>query len=92
MIKELSLSLAPEIAYSKENLNSHIAKQLHISKKDISDIEILKRSIDARKGRVQIQLRLNVFINEEKSAFTPIEYNEVKDENSVVIVGSGPAG
>ena len=93
MSQIIQLSLAPIQAHNSENIQKAIAQHLNISKENISDFRLLKRSIDARKRKVKIQLKVEVFIN-EKIPENNIErnYQDVSSKEEVVIVGSGPAG
>lgn len=89
----IHLSLPPVQAASEELILQASANQLNISKDVISSFRILKRSIDARKRKVKVQLKIEVFINED----TPSEeikrsYPDVSKEESIIIVGAGPAG
>ncbi len=93
MSQIIQLSLTPDQAHATENIHKAIAQNLNIPKQKISDFRLLKRSIDARKRKVKIQLKIEVFINEkipEKNIHR--NYQNVSSKEEVVIVGSGPAG
>ncbi len=89
----IQLSLTPAEAYNSENIQKAIAQHLSTPKENISDFRLLKRSIDARKRKVKIQVKVEVFIN-EKIPESNIErnYQDVSGKEEIVIVGSGPAG
>ena len=89
----IQLSLSPAEAYNAENIHKAIAPYLSTEKENISDFRLLKRSIDARKRKVKIQVKVEVFIN-EKIPEKNIErnYQDVSSKEEIVIVGSGPAG
>ncbi len=94
MVKELQIRVLPEEAFDSEQLQRIVAKNVGVSIREIRHVEILKRSIDARKRPVVYQLRVGVYINED---FIPVvfepAYRNVKDSSTVIhIVGSGPAG
>ncbi len=94
MVKELQIRVLPEEAFDSERLKRITAKKAGVSIREIRHVEILKRSIDARKRPVVYQLRVEVYINED---FTPVTfehaYCNVGNSSTVVhIVGSGPAG
>ncbi len=93
MSQIIQLSLAPIQAHTSENIQKAIVQHLNIPKENISDFRLLKRSIDARKRKVKIQLKVEVFIN-EKIPENNIErnYQDVSNKEEIVIVGSGPAG
>ncbi len=94
MINELSLILPAEIAYVKSNLKKEIAKELSIQENDIAYINIIKRSVDARKKDIKIVLKVQVVVDEPNfKAYTPkFEYLDVTNKEHVIIVGAGPAG
>ncbi|MGB1306727.1 MAG: NAD(P)/FAD-dependent oxidoreductase, partial [Flavobacteriales bacterium] len=93
MSKILSLTLSPENAAFDDSINNHICKELNASDIEPSQWKILKKSIDARKKEVKIQLRIEVFEKEIKEKLK-IEkhYKDVSNSEEVIIIGSGPAG
>ena len=94
MIKELQLRVLPEIAGQPEQLRRFISGQEGIPESDIQHIEIIKRSIDARQKQVIINLKVQVFVNEEfeEELITLPGYPNVTNAEEVIIVGAGPAG
>ena len=56
------ITLTPEQAANNDLIASEVAKSQNIDIKNISEIVILKRSIDARKSKVKIQLKVEVFL------------------------------
>ncbi len=94
MQKEIRLSVTPKEASQKELYYPLLAKKLHISINDISEVDLLSKSIDARQKKVKINLHLKVYINEERPKqvpYTPI-LNDVSKKEPVIVVGAGPAG
>ena len=65
MQKELQLRVLPEIAGQPDLLQDFISKQEGIPSGEIRHIEVLKRSIDARQKQVIINLKVQVFVNED---------------------------
>ena len=57
MSQIIQLSLTPIQAHNSENIQEAISQQLNISKENITDFRLLKRSIDARKRKVKIDKR-----------------------------------
>lgn len=95
MIKELQLRIAPEVAYEELRLLGLVSTQLKVDANSIKKVQILKRSIDARQRNVVINLLVKVYINEYPQndlLVEPIEYQNVKDKQQVIVVGAGPAG
>lgn len=94
MQHDLSLQVYPETAANPEALKLYVAQQCEIPMADISHIEILKRSIDARQKKVKVNLKLQVFVREEfkKSEIQLPDYKDVSASEEVIIIGAGPAG
>lgn len=94
MIKEFQIRVSPEVAASDLMLKQFICNDKRLPLDEISHIQILKRSIDARQRDIFINLKVNVFINQkyiEDSIELP-DYKDVSDSEEVIIVGMGPAG
>lgn len=91
MPQKIIVSLPPKEAYSLE-----ILEDIILSKSSVKNgkIELLKRSIDARKSPVKVRVEANVYATDEE--ITPNAYtksdNDVSSANAVIIIGSGPAG
>ncbi len=92
--KEIQFQTSPETAANKELLLKEVAKQCGIPAQDIRHVEILKRSIDARQRTIKINLRIEVFVQEdfEFKPITPPDYSDVSKQEEIIIVGAGPAG
>ena len=94
MIKEIQLQVLPSQSKNIFELKKIVSEKLNIHASAISHIEIIKRSIDARKRVIKISLKIEVYINQKFSAKEknfPI-YKNVKNDEEVIIVGAGPAG
>ena len=72
-----------------EALRRKLARQLEVSEASLPPLELRKRSIDARRGRVKFHLVLGVKASPEPLGGAPVR--EVSGE-PVVIIGGGPAG
>lgn len=94
MIKEIRLKLLPQEAFSEQNIKYVIEREYAIPFQRIHAVRILKRSIDARSRTVYVNLSVLVFIDEFPSEkfFEEIDYPDVSDAHSVIIVGAGPGG
>ena len=94
MIKEYQLRVDPETAAKPELLEKYLSQEKNIPEDEINHIEILKRSIDARQKDVIINLKVNVYVDEEyeQEPITLPDYPHVGNEEEVIIVGMGPAG
>lgn len=96
MIQDITLRISPKKSAVPELLKSEIAAVLGIGKSEINDYKILRRSIDARRKKVMVNLSMRVATGEDKNIspiekfkdFTPV----AKDAGVIIIVGAGPAG
>ena len=57
MLKEIQISLLPEQVFMEEELLKAVSLFLKLDKKRINHIEIIKRSIDARRTPVKYQIK-----------------------------------
>lgn len=90
----LQLLTDPEIAATPELLREAAAEASGIPLDELTHVQILKRSVDARQRHVKINLRLELYVGEE---YTPEpvllpDFKDVSNAAPVIIVGSGPAG
>ncbi len=95
MPKEIQLQVLPEIAAANHLLVDFVAKLTHRSANEIQHITILKRSIDARQKQVKINLKVQVFFQDEDVVHRNIDfptYKNVKKAPVAIVVGAGPAG
>ncbi len=94
MKKEIILILGPKKASSEKQIKFEVAKKLQIKPTSISAIKVLRRSIDARKSDVKINLKIFVVFSEPAPKFESPKffYQDVRNAPPVIIVGAGPAG
>ena len=94
MKKELHLRISPREASDEQFYKPLVAGELNVSEDEITTIHIVKRSIDARKRPVKVQLYLDVYVNEEAPGFikSRFDYKDVSNSQEVVVVGAGPGG
>ncbi len=107
-IQDVKIKLNNDLTYQESSLYKKCSKLLRINSSDIKDLEILKRSIDARKKpdlfyNYQVALCVD---NEDRilkriksnriSKYKEVIYNEPKLKDSInkdiYIIGAGPAG
>lgn len=86
---EVQVTLGLDDADDPEALRLLAAKSLGRAPADCPEVHVLRRSIDARRGRVRFQLLLGVGEPTMPRATLP---REVSGDAHVVIVGAGPAG
>ncbi len=93
MIKDISLRVSPEVASTPELL---APKVFGVAGCKVNDWRIVKRSVDARKRDIIINLTVRIASGEDKkvsSGYVPVEFQDVTEASEqVVIVGAGPAG
>ncbi|MBD5283615.1 MAG: FAD-binding protein [Bacteroides sp.] len=96
MISEIDLRLRPEIAGTPELLEREVARQLKVKTDAINEWRVTRRSVDARKPQVYVNLRVMAATGKDRKitpAFEPVKFGNVADsDRQVVIVGAGPAG
>ncbi|TKG96044.1 FAD-binding protein [Puteibacter caeruleilacunae] len=93
-MKQLNLTVSPKQASDDFFIRPIVAGKLGCNIEDITAINIRRRSIDARHGKVKINLAVDVYINEEPTQpeGNKYVYPEVGTKKSVVVIGAGPAG
>ncbi|MEQ8908518.1 MAG: FAD-binding protein [Vicingaceae bacterium] len=76
-----------------EKLKLIAAKQLQLQPEHIQEVRLLKRSIDARKTAIKVQLRYAVYVEESyQKPPSPFPLKKVGDAQEVHLIGFGPAG
>jgi hypothetical protein len=95
MQQEILLQLSPKDAADPAAIKDAIAMHTGKGLQAITGYQLLKRSIDARKRNVLINLKVTAFIDEPFFDI-PLPHIEFESLNSsaknVVIIGAGPAG
>lgn len=94
MKKEVEIKLLP-----KESADDHIVRQKAIAKAKVpahkvTDVQVKRKSIDARGRQVYFRWKVEVFVGEQASAEPAIleSFKDVSEAAPVIIVGAGPAG
>ncbi len=93
MKKTLQISALPEDVGNDELLKNYISRNFHIAANEILGIHFIKKSVDARRKPIKINLELEVFINETptKDKFK-FDFKNVSNAKEITIIGAGPAG
>ena len=94
MIHEIQLVVSPEEAANPDTIKTIVSKQLFTSSSNITFIKTLKRSVDARSRNIKINLKLEVYVNEQPphAVSYKINYENATNKKPVIVVGAGPAG
>ena len=94
MVREIEIKILPKDIDNHELILSKVAKKVRWRKDQISDWQIIRRSIDARGYQPFFLLRIKVF---KEEAYTPVapllpQLQPVANADPVIVVGAGPAG
>ena len=94
MTKDVNLSLTPAEAYDEKTALRKASSSLGIRGDRVKGMKYIRKSIDARRSDVKINLLVRLFIDEEvKTVWTETEFPVLDSSSpSVTVVGSGPAG
>ncbi|KAA6344740.1 hypothetical protein EZS27_007654 [termite gut metagenome] len=94
MIQEYQLRLLPQQAADEQALRLYLVREKGMASKDITAVQILKRSIDARRRTVWIDVKVRVYLNEEPphDQYQSTVYRNVEGKPRVIVVGAGPGG
>lgn len=94
MIDEIQLRVWPEVGFDDDALVQHIAHERGVEPGRVS-VRVLKRSVDARRNHVMVNLKVRVCIDEPQpldALVPPIEYRQVEGAHTAIVVGAGPGG
>ncbi len=94
-MKEIEIRLSPSDAHDNQAIRLAAAQKLNLQLEDIDDVQIVRRSVDARGRDAVFQLRVAVFTESEVVNPEPAllsSFKNVSDAPRVIIVGAGPAG
>lgn len=94
MYKEIQVRVHPSEAADGQRLTLVAARDLQVAAGRIRQVDVIRRSIDARRREVVLNLTLGVHIDrieEQERVFVPA-YRDVTGKKPVIVVGAGPAG
>ena len=94
MIKLVQINLSPVVAADENQIKKIAATLAGINISEIASLRIIKRSIDARKKTIRVNLSVEVIFGSESSVqkISPFSPKNVTDSREVIIIGAGPAG
>lgn len=93
MTKEIELVIHPEFVNDYSYQKNLAAKVLKLNVEEISAVQVVRRSVDARSKNPIFRAKVIVYLNEEPiDIYSPIDFMPVKGNKKVLIVGMGPAG
>ncbi|RYE09195.1 MAG: FAD-binding protein, partial [Sphingobacteriaceae bacterium] len=93
MISEIEITCLPQEREDELLLKKIASAKIKININRINTLQILKRSIDARGKQVLYRMQIRVYVDENplQENFN-VNYQNVSQKKSVLIVGAGPAG
>lgn len=96
MIKDVTIRISPADAFSTEKLKKEVARAAGIKASDIKDMYVMRRSVDARKNPVVLNVGVRIASGSDfklPSLTKPVKFYSVdSNAKTVIIVGAGPAG
>lgn len=94
MVNEYQFRILPEQAASEQSLKNYISREKGLDIRTINAVRVLKKSIDARQRTIYVNVKIQVFINEEPEdkEYITTEYHNVSGKPEVIVVGAGPGG
>ena len=93
MIKDIDLTLTPQEAFEERTIKKKAASKCGLPFTKVTGVKILRKSIDARRVEIKINLRVRLFAGEEvKNTWNPVFFPDVSSSPSCIVVGMGPAG
>jgi hypothetical protein len=94
MRTELDLALSPQEAAAPLRVSVAAARSLEVAPERVTALRVLRRSIDARRRPISVNLQVQAIVDEPSPIFEEphFQYGNVSGKTPVVIVGAGPAG
>jgi hypothetical protein len=94
MGKQVQINLTPSAAADETTIRKIAASLSGIDLATVSSLRVIKRSVDARKKNIRVNLTVEVFSGKDSAlpAITPFIPVDVSLKQEVIIVGAGPAG
>jgi uncharacterized protein len=94
MVKQVQINLAPAAAADEIAVRKICASLSGIDQKEITALRIIKKSVDARKKNVRVNLTVEVFSGTSSTVpvINPYVPKKVESAKEIIIIGGGPAG
>jgi len=94
MSRIVQLNLTPARAANETEIRRIAGNQTGIPVRDINGIRILRKSVDARKTAIKVNLTVELFSGDEplSNIISPFRQQNVSLRKEVIIAGAGPAG
>ncbi len=93
-MKQVQLNLSPSAAADESLVRREAARLSGIDEHSISVVRIIRKSVDARKKNIRINLSVEVYDDTDPVISAPLPFQplDVGTAREVIIVGAGPAG
>lgn len=94
MSQRIEISVHPDVLLDESKLKDQAAAAAHVKASEIKHVRITRRTIDARHGRVRVNVQADVLLEEGAGEPTlqPWQLATLSGEPQVVVIGAGPAG
>jgi uncharacterized protein len=94
MVKQIQINLSPAAAADDASIRKISASLSGMDQSEIKTLRVIKRSVDARKKNIRVNLTVEVFSGDDSvvPAINPFVPVDVSLQREVIIVGAGPAG
>lgn len=94
MVHRLNLIVTPEAAADTREIERRAASAARCRVADINRIRIIRKSFDARKPAIQVNLDIEIYTGTDKpdQNLYVFQARDVSASREVIIAGSGPAG
>jgi uncharacterized protein len=90
---EIEIVIPPNKLSDIEFYRSQAAQKLRLNVEEISAVQTIRRSVDARSKNPVYRSRVIVYVNEQPAElYKQIDYKPINGNKKIVIVGMGPAG
>lgn len=93
-MKLVQINLSPAAAFDAAAVRKIAASLAGMDQTNISSLRVIKRSVDARKKNIRVNLTVEIYSGDESAlpALAPFMPVNVRMKSEVLIVGAGPAG
>jgi uncharacterized protein len=93
-MKQVQINLTPAAAADETSVRKISASLSGVDQSKIIAVRVIKRSVDARKKNIRVNLTVEVFSGEDsiEPSINPYIPVDVSRSREVIIVGAGPAG
>lgn len=93
MIREFDTRVNPDVGFDEFRFREHVIRELKLETASIVEVQMIRRSVDARSSRVKVNIKARVFVDEvfPREVFQK-KYPDVSAARPVIVVGAGPSG